>query len=210
MKKLLLAGLAFSFFGVLSTTKASILTFNDAISGATSYTFDSDGDGIPDVIFTTTDPAGFNTAGPGPNMTYINEPGLEGTSLLAQDLKVQFLNGAFNSLSFGFALDSFGQTDTMTFDVYDAGNNLLAASTQTGLYTQIGGGQSSFPEGKIDLSFGGKAAYATFDATSQAGRFIIDNFQGTFGSTEVPDGGATAALLGFGSLCLVAARKARR
>jgi len=69
MKKFL--GLVFAmflFWGMAGSVGATILTFDDAIIGATSYSFDSDGDFIDDVIFTTTDPFGFNTVGPGSNM----------------------------------------------------------------------------------------------------------------------------------------------
>jgi len=37
--------------------------FDDAIVGATTYQFDSDGDGIR-MLFLHDDPSGFNTAGP--------------------------------------------------------------------------------------------------------------------------------------------------
>jgi hypothetical protein len=178
--------------------QGAVITFDDAISGATTYAFDGDSDGIDDVIFSTTDPLGFNTAGPGPNMSYIDEPGLEGTSLLAQDLRVDFLNGALNALSFGFALSSSTEDDTMEFNVYNSAGNLIASQTVIGLYTSTPAGLSSFPEGQISVSFGDTAAYATFHATSDGGRHIIDNFTGTFGSTEVaPDAGSSAALLGL-------------
>jgi hypothetical protein len=166
------------------SANAALLTFDDAISGATSYSFDGDGDTIYDVIFSTTDSFGFNTVGPGSNMTYIQEPGLEGTSLLSPDLRVDFLVGAVDALTFGFALDSYTEDDTATFTVYDSSAAVLASTTVTGLYTLPGGNQSSFPEGEVSVTFAGVAAYATFDFTSDWGRYIIDNFEGTFGSTE--------------------------
>jgi hypothetical protein len=168
---------------------ASVITFDDAISGATTYQFDSDSDGIMDVIFSTSDSSGFNTVGPGTNMTYISEPGLEGTALLNTDLRVDFLNQANNSLSFGYALDSgSANINTWTkFFVYDAGGNLLASANSYGQYTYPNGvNQSNFPEGEISVSFSGIASYALFDFNSDAGRYIIDNFSGTYGSTEVP------------------------
>jgi hypothetical protein len=168
---------------------ASVITFNDAITGATTYQFDSDSDGINDVIFSTSDPSGFNTVGPGANMTYISEPGLEGTALLNTDLRVDFLNQAKNSLSFGYALDSASaNSDTWTkFLVYDAGGNMLASATSYGQYTYPDGvNKSNYPEGEISVIFSGIASYALFDFNSDYGRYIIDNFTGTYGSTEVP------------------------
>lgn len=174
----------------VSNASAITLTFDDAISGATSYSFDQNGDSIVDATFSTTDSSGFNTAGPGPNMTYINEPGLEGTTSLSPDLRVSFPLGAVGSLSFGFAMSAEVATPnlTVTFRVYDASNNLLATATQTAAFTQpVPPTPSSFPEGQLSVSFSGTAAYATFDFNStDASRYILDNFTGTFGSSERP------------------------
>jgi hypothetical protein len=153
------------------------LTFDDLIQGKTAYHFDADGDGKAEVIFSTTDPGGFNRVGPGTNMTYIQEPGLEGTSLLAPDLRVDFLAGARGNLNFAFAVDSESQDDTASFQVYDARGNQIAAQSQVGLYTATPQGTSSAPEGQIGVNFAGTASYATFNFTSDNGRYIIDNFE---------------------------------
>ncbi len=99
----LLGGLALSY---PATALASTITFDDLISGETSYLFDADGDGINDVNFSTLDRFGFNTIGPGLNQLFIHEPGLEGTSMLETDLKVEFLHGTSGSISFGFAINA--------------------------------------------------------------------------------------------------------
>jgi len=191
MKRLIsLSAFVFSLLLIFTmNSHASVITFDDAISGSTTYQFDSDADGIMDVIFSTTDPYGFNTVGPGTNMTYIQEPGLEGTSLLNPDLRVDFLNMAKNSLKFGFALNSDSENSTTytAFNVYDAGGNLIDSDTKFGLYTKPDGiNDSDFPEGEILVAFSGIASYALFDFSSDYGRYIIDNFEGTYGSTEVP------------------------
>lgn len=189
----------FALFFAATPTYAAIITFDTLVSGATSFGYDGDGDGINDVIFSTTDPAGFNTAGPGANMTFIQEPGLEGTSTINPDLRVDFLHGATDTLSFGFALDSFIEDPSFfaSINVFAADNILLATATEVGKFTTTSAGTSNFPEGEIITSFSGVAQYATFDFTSQVGRYIIDNFEGTFGSTEVP-APATLLLLGLG------------
>lgn len=184
----------------VGAAQAALLTFDDAIAGSISYQFDGDGDAIPDVLFSTADPSGFQTIGPGLNQLYIDEPGLEGTTLLPVDLRVDFLSGALGSLSFGYAVSAFGDVpDALTFSVYDASNALLA-SVGSGATL----GTSSFPEAYVTASFSGRAAYATFAfGNAPANRYIIDNFSGTFGSTEtgVPEPGAWALmLLGFGGV----------
>lgn len=189
-QRLAVIGVAVLCLFSASSTFAVTLTFDDAISGATSYSFDADGDGTPDAIFSTTDPGGFNTAGPGPNMSYIQEPGLEGTTGLSPDLRVDFPLGAVGSLGFGFAMSAGSESPTLnvTFRVYDAADTLLGSVTQLAAYTQpVPPTDSSFPEALVSLSFGGTAAYATFDFDdTDAARYILDNFNGTFGSTERP------------------------
>lgn len=193
---------------------AALITFDDAISGATSYSFDGDGDSIDDVIFTTTDPSGFNTVGPGANMSYIDEPGLEGSTLINPDLRVDFLVGAIDFLRFGFALDDFQETVNThaSFEVYNSADMLLASAFEYGLYTLPDGtNRSNFPEGIIDVSFAGTAAYAIFDFNNDitgGQRYIIDNFEGTFGSSEVPEPSSLLLMgIGLAGLGLVRRKK---
>jgi hypothetical protein len=91
-----------------------------------------------------------------------------------------------------------------SFSVYDAGGNLLGTQTVQGLYSP-----SSFPEGRVDVAFAGTAAYGTFNFTSEFGRYIIDNFEGTFGSTEVVPEPTSLALLGLGLAGLGVVRRRR-
>ncbi|MEQ8996117.1 MAG: PEP-CTERM sorting domain-containing protein [Coleofasciculus sp. B1-GNL1-01] len=192
--------------------QASKITFDELNSGVSSFSFDGDGNGINDIVFSTTDSAGFNTVGPGSFMSYIQEPGLEGTTLLDVDLRADFLFGAEDYLTFGFALDDFFESsDTWAaLEVYDSDGNLLASDFEFGQYTSPDGiSQGNFPEGIIETSFTGVASYALFDFNndnSGGQRYIIDNFEGVFGDTEVSSvpepltilGSATA--LGFGAL----------
>jgi len=162
---------------------AALVTFDDAVVGETTYAVDGDGDNVDDVVFTTTDPLGFNTLGPGLNQQFIDEPGLEGTSDLDPDLRADFLNGATGSLAFGFALNSGVESDDYfaSLSVFDAAGNLLGSESVVGVF-----GTSDYPEGLVSVAFQGTAAYATFNFTSEFGRYIIDNFEGAFGSREVP------------------------
>jgi len=185
-----LAAVLFALILPINKALAVTLTFDDAISGATSYSFDGDSDGTPDAVFSTTDPSGFNTFGPGTNMSYIDEPGLEGTTTLAPDLRVDFPLGAVGTLNFGFALSAGGETAnlTVTFRVYDVSDIEIGSVTQLAAFTQPAPPtDSDYPEAIASVSFSGTAAYATFDFdNTDASRYIIDNFTGTFGSTERP------------------------
>ena len=94
------------------------ILFDEVVSGVPFFNYDSnDADTATDVVFSTTDPGGFNQNGPGPQQLYIDEPGLEGTTALSTDLRVDFLQGAVGQVSFGFALINPGQT---TFTTYNA------------------------------------------------------------------------------------------
>ena len=221
MKKVLLSVACLVALSNPATSNASLITFDDMVSGVTSYGYDGDNDGNNDAVFSTTDPGGFNTVGPGPNMTYIHEPGIEGTSRLNPDLRVDFLVGAIDSLQFGYALNSgSANANTWTnFQVFNSTGALLASATQSGAYTLPNGtNPSSFPEGYIQVTFAGVASYALFDFSSDNGRYIIDDFQGTFGQTEdipvtppIPEP-STLLLLGAGlaGIGIFGRRKSRK
>jgi hypothetical protein len=199
----ILAALTLAACVAAGRAEAAIITFDTVIAGQTSFGFDGDGDTVNDVIFSTTDPSGFNVVGPGTNQNFIQEPGLEGTSTLNPDLRVDFLNGASGSISFGFALNSTDEVfATTSFNLFDAADNLLAAATEPGFFTITGNGISDFPEGEVHVTFSGIAAYGLFDFESEFGRYIIDNFEGTFGGTETVPEPAAAPLLGLGLLAV--------
>lgn len=126
MKKIILSLAVGLLMPALS--HAEVITFDDHISGAPFYNFDADQNGQTDIIFSTTDPAGLNTGGPGPDQNFIQEPGLEGTVELTPDLRVDFLRGAVNSISFNYALLSEGPTVGGEFTVFDATGGEISSS----------------------------------------------------------------------------------
>ena len=208
----------------MPTPGLSKITFDDVVVNLLTYAYDGDldsggnpaPDGIADVVFTTTDTVGyanygpgFNRTGPGPNMAYIVGFGLEGTAQLAVDLRVDFTYGARTYVKFGFALYTYppspdgvvGPEYYCRFSLYSATDVLLGTQQVAGAYSVLPPPTfwSSFPEGQIDLSFSGIAAYGIFEFVSygafldlppypfEYGRYIIDNFEGYFGSVQVPD-----------------------
>jgi hypothetical protein len=200
-KNVLLISSAVIFFVSSLSANAALITFDDVVFRETSYGYDGDGDGVHDVIFSTTDASGFSTICPFPNQSYINHPCIEGTTLLSPDLRVDFLFGASDDLGFGFANNiSDPLVDGVSFSIFDSSDVLLASTSVLSDFTLPNGvNPSSFPEGLVGLSFAGIAAYATFDFSDEtASRYIIDNFTGTFGSTEAIPVPASIALLGLG------------
>ncbi len=186
--KILKATLAGLVLSMSSFSNAALINFDNLIAGQTSYSYDGDGDLISDVIFSTVDTSGFNSAGPGTNQLFINEPGIEGTTLLAQDLRVDFLNGAIDNINFGFALMNSSGIDGVTFSLFDISDNMLTSTFQVADFTLPNGvDPSSFREGYLNIAFGGVASYGIFDFSNAAVRYIIDDFSGTFGSTESID-----------------------
>jgi len=180
---------AFIAICLAARAQAALLTFDVDITSQTSFAFDGDGDAKNDIVISTSAAEGFNTVGPGLNQSFINEPGLEGTSIGTEDLRLSFLNGAVQTLTLGFALNSDVESPAYfgSLELFDTNNNLLGTIRVPGVFTVLpGGGISSFPEGRLNVQFTGVAAYGVLNFESQFGRFIIDNLEGTFGSTELP------------------------
>ncbi len=208
--------LAFAAFGVWSPgpAQAAVITFDQLISGQTSYAFDGDGDGIADVVFSTTDPLGFNTSGPGPNQQFIQEPGLEGATSLNPDLRVDFNYGLDLSrgpISFGVAMSTFGDYPVAgSFSIFNSQGSLIEA-----VGFGILQGSSSFPEALVSTSVNtGIVSFALFDfddASTFASRYIIDDFTGEFGSTERPVNTVPGPLPLVGTgMAFIASRKLRK
>ncbi len=196
-----------AFFCVLSVScHAAMITFDDIVSGVTTYTYDGDADGTNDVLFSTTDSSGFNSIGPGLSMNFINEPGIEGTSQLGVDLRADFLFGATVSIRFGFALSTPFDTFGATFELYDGDDNMIASKFQLATY-QSAPVVSTAPEAILDLAFSGVASYGLFKFDAEPGRFIVDNFEGAFGSSEVVPEPASLMLLGFSGVAVAFVRR---
>jgi PEP-CTERM motif len=154
-----------AMLGLAGTAAAQDVTldFSDAIQGRPFYAYDGDLDGTADVVLSTSDPLGFNTFGPGLNMLYIREPGIEGTAWLSEDLRANFVRGAVGTLSFSYALSTSSSDFGVTATVYSASNQVLASVTNTAAFQPVGAGQGSFPENRVNVDFNGTAAYATFN-----------------------------------------------
>lgn len=169
---------------ILATgARAAPITFGDLVTGVPAYGFDGDGDSFAEVLFTMVDGSGFVSTSFGSNQMYVDEPGLGGISLSGPEFRIDFPTGVRETLRFGFAVTSSRQDNTASLLVYDASNALLASTTVTGLYT-YSPGRSGYPEGFVSLPFTGTASYATLDFTPAGDNFVIDNFEGMYGTSE--------------------------
>lgn len=196
--------LAAALWGPGSAAVAEVtLTFDDAVQGRPYYSYDANSDGSPDVVLSTSDPGGFNTFGPGLDMFYIQEPGIEGTALLAEDLRVNFLRGAVGTVAFGYAVSTLSSGYGVTFRLHDVNGALLGSTASTAVFQSLAsGGQSAFPENRVSMSFSGTAAYGTFDFGASSGmpgddapnRYIVDNLAFTAaGADTLPGFGGVIA-----------------
>jgi len=168
---------------VAAPVAAQTITFDDAVDGNPTYNYDSDGDTVADVIFTTPDPNGFFTTGPGEPQAYVDQPGLGSGTGFGPEMRVDFLNGLTGAIGFGFAVDRDDDVPlALHFGVFDSSDNLLA-DVVSGAF--LGG--SNFPESWVGLTFSGTAAYGLFDFNeSEFPAYIIDNV--TLGSAVPPPG----------------------
>ena len=196
------------------SVSAQVINFETLVQGQVTHGVDINNDGIDDVLFSTTDPAGFNTAGPDPN-TQVHVSGLllETSSTTDPDIRVDFLGGAIDQFQVGFALltavGDVGQG--LSFEVFDQADNQLGSSFQPGallpLNPSLDASVSGFPEGLLSLSFQGVASYALLDATTTGSRFVIDNFAGDFlPAAAIPDPSALT-LIGLSSVILLGRRR---
>ena len=113
-------------------------------------------------------------------------------------------------MSFGFA--TIDPDTSVNFTVYDDNDNVLGSTTALATFDTGG----DFPEALASVSFAGLASYATFDFFGVGSRYIIDNFNGTFGSTEdrtpdaVPVPGALALFAPVAAGLFARRRKAKK
>ena len=183
---------------------AATVTFDDFPGGQPSFTYDADGDGVVDVTWTAINGQNLEQTGPGQNQLYIQEPGLEGVvDPTDAEIRVDFTFGAVNSIGYSFALlyfcDGIGSVDAGlvgSISVYDSADTLLGTATAEATCTDTsvlglpyGGGYSTFVEAEVSTAFNGTASYALIDfpqsvLDATATNFIIDNFEGTYGSGE--------------------------
>jgi len=200
-------------FASAHSVSAQVVDFETLVATQAVFGVDFNSDGIDDVVFSSTDPAGFNPGGPDPNaQVHASGQVLETSSTSSPDIRVDFLGGAIGQLQVGFALltDVNDPGQGLLLEVFDQADNQLGSTFQPGallpLVNTPGSGISGFPEGLASVSFTGVAAYALLDATTTGTRFAIDDFTGTFSPETIPEPGSVS-LLGFSGLILLGRRR---
>ena len=178
--------LLFSFTLHAETSSAATVTFGDLTAGSKTYSADVDGDGMDDVIFSTTHQSGFE-AGYASSPTLIEGSGLKAASTSQDDLEVRFNHGLKEYLQFDFAVTTYDDKvgGYVYFWVYDAegwpiGNSHKVMAQPTGDFARH--------EATVSVDVDRTAASATFNFVTMGGGnwYVIDNFEGTFGSGESP------------------------
>ena len=195
------------------STPGQVIDFETLVATQSVFGFDFNNDGIDDVVFSSTDPAGFNTGGPDPNMQlHASGQVLETSSTSSPDIRVDFPGGATGQLQVGFALltDVNAVDQGLLVEVFDQTGNQMGSAFERGellpISTSLGSGVSGFPEGLLSVSFQGVAANALFDATTTGSRFVLDDFTGTFSPATVPEPGSVTRL-GLASVVLLVRRR---
>ena len=182
---------------VAGPSRAAIITFDVTpdLEGETSATFG-------DVTFSTTDTDGFGTdADPGLTQSVLDGSFLFGETSLDPDLRVDFAVGATGFIRFGFVVGSFSENVNTfaTFTLYDASDAEISSATVLGEFNS-----STWPEGQVEIFFGGTAAYGLFDFGSNLDFYLLDNFEGNFGSVPEP---APVLLMGLAAAALAVRRR---
>ncbi len=185
--------IAFFLLFAFTDSFAVTITFDGIANGVSSFNYDADGDGQSDANFSKIGGGTFSFGGPGTNVLYVSQPGLTGNSVSGNDVRVDFPNGAKQTLGFGFARSiscgsfSVGYSATAEaaeLQIYDSSNTLLGTVSAVPTCTATPSGKSSFVEAQISTTFSGTAAYALVDFQGSSA-YILDNFLGTFGSVEI-------------------------
>jgi len=175
------AAAAFVAMMAAGPAAAQTITFDDAVEGIPFYGYDSDGDSVADVIFSTSDE--FFTVGPGEPQAFIDEPGLGAEVFDGPEMEVDFHNGLSGALGFGYAISNIDDEiapAALRFQLFDSNDNLLADVTSDAVR-----GDSRYPENWVGVTFLGVAAYGVFDFDpDKSDAFIIDNM--TLGSAAPP------------------------
>ena len=149
---------------------ATVIGFDNVISGSASYGFDSNGDSSNDIVFLTNPPNPLLDESSYPNVQGFYNTGFSGGGVLGVSngpLRVNFTNGISNS--FGFAFHG----SVMNVQIFDATNNELTLSLLNSPYNYV----------RLNYVFSGVASYALIKGND----FVIDEFDGTYSSNDLPE-----------------------
>jgi hypothetical protein len=187
MKKLI----SFVSLSILSLSAMAVnISFDGVANGVTTFSYDADSDSNPDAVFTKIGSGPWSFGGPTASQ-FVSQPGLVAGSASGDDLRVDFPNGAKTTVGFAFARSDScsgravgysNSSEEAELRLYDSGGLLLGSSSVTPTCTLNTSG--SYVEGEVTVSFVGTASYAVVDFKGSTA-YILDNFNGTFGSVEI-------------------------
>jgi hypothetical protein len=194
MKKLI----SFVSLSILSLSAMAVnISFDGVANGVTTFSYDADSDSNPDAVFTKIGSGAWSFGGPTASQ-FVSTPGLTAGSASGDDLRVDFPNGAKTIVGFAFARSDpcsaravgySNSSEEAELRIYDSAGLLLGSSSVTPTCTLNTSG--SFVEGEVTVSFVGTASYAVVDFKGSEA-YILDNFNGTFGSVEIAAAAAAA------------------
>ncbi len=158
----------------------------EEISGRSMYGFDTNSDSTDDLVFSTTDPAGFNyvhviLGEPNPGSVFNDY--IEVSANNSPSLRVDFVNGTEGDFHLGFAFSPNVEGQHHNYRVFDSSDNLLPSTVDFSQRDVSGVDTYNNIHSRDTVRFTGLASYALIDSSSSFG---LRTFSGVFSENDDP------------------------